>query len=82
VNVTFPNIQQEPVLADLAASRLPESCHIVGLLGSSSDTSPYRFALEQRGVRTIEVEWEWQLEWGSIPNVTEEMDVLIVCRCP
>ena len=81
-NVAVPNIQKEPVLADLATSRLPESCHTAGLLGSASDTSPYRFALERRGVRAIEIEWEWQLEWGSISNMTEEVDVLIVCKVP
>ena len=82
VNVVVPKIQLEPVLADLATSRLPESCRTAGLLGSASDTPPYRFALERRGVRAIEVEWDWQLEQGSLPKITEEIDVLIVCKVP
>ena len=82
VNVILPSLQRQPILADLAASRLSESSQVVGLLGDASDTSPYRVALEKIGIKSIEIEWAWQLEWGSSPDPTDQIDVLVVCKVP
>lgn len=78
LNAVVPDIRGEPSLATLAASRLPASCHVIRLLGSASETSPYRAALEEAGVRPLETRWDWE---DSVDS-DDEPDAVLVCKVP
>jgi hypothetical protein len=78
VNAVVPDVRREPILSTLAASRLPESCHVIALLGSISDTSPFRAAMDEAGIRPIEVDWDWD---ENIP-LNEVPDAVLVCKVP
>jgi hypothetical protein len=78
LNAVVPDVRKEPVLGDLAVSRLPDRSQVVALLGSPSDVSPFSVALTAAGIRPIEMEWDW----GDSPEFTERADAFLVCKVP
>lgn len=79
--VPMPN--QEPALAVLAMTRLPEAGRVIGLLGPPELTAPYREALHQRGRTPVELEWTW--DRGDGPDLilaNPEIDTVIICEPP
>ena len=77
-NATVPDVNEEPVLADLAVSRLPQPREALGLLGTPSDTLPFAVSLTRAGVRPVSMEWEW----GDTVDLRERIDALLVCKVP
>jgi Protein of unknown function (DUF1698) len=78
VNVVVPDVKKEPVLAELAVSRLPQPRQAVGLLGSASDASPFADSLTKAGVKPVQMEWDW----GFAVDLRERIDTLLVCKVP
>jgi hypothetical protein len=58
--------------------RLPPDAQVIGLLGSASETRPYRDAIQRRGRLGIDSAWSW----GDRPMFTEQADVIVVCKVP
>ena len=78
LNAVVPDVRSEPILSTLAASRLPESWHVIALLGSVSDTSPYRAAIDEAGMRPLEMDWDWD----ESVHLSEIPDAVLVCKVP
>jgi hypothetical protein len=77
-NAVVPDVNKEPVLAELAVSRLPQPRQAVGLLGNASDTSPFAVSLTKAGVKPVQMEWDW----GHKVDLPERIDTLLVCKVP
>jgi hypothetical protein len=77
-NAVVPDVKREPVLAELAVSRLPEPRQAVGLLGSASDASPFAVSLTRARVKSVLMEWDW----GDTVDLLEPIDTLLVCKVP
>jgi hypothetical protein len=78
LNAVVPDVRKEPVLGALAVSRLPDPCHVIGLLGSPSDVQPFRAVLSEAGIRPIEMAWNWE----DTLDFSERTDALLVCKVP
>jgi hypothetical protein len=79
--VPMPN--QDPALAVLATTRLPEDGRVIGLLGPSELTAPYRDALRQSGRTPVELLWTWDRSDGPERIVaTPGLNAVIICEPP